>query len=83
MRRKMDILWHSPGFELYEMMLNRYKGSYFYGFTKDNNKREKPEGSYKSCVEAVELLSGRDANLLVIEIPLPFLPNYISMQQES
>jgi undecaprenyl diphosphate synthase len=59
----------APGFELYEMMLEYgIKEATFYGFTKDNNKREKSqrEAFTKACVEAVELLSGRDANLLVI-----------------
>ncbi|MGE4276573.1 MAG: undecaprenyl diphosphate synthase family protein [Lawsonibacter sp.] len=59
----------TPGFELYEMLL-RYgiKEATFYGFTKDNNKRAKDqrEAFTNACVDAVELLSGRDANLLVI-----------------
>ena len=59
----------NPGFELYEMMLEYgIKEATFYGFTKDNNKREKGQRDEftKACVEAVRLLSGRDANLLVI-----------------
>jgi undecaprenyl diphosphate synthase len=59
----------SPGFELYEMMLEYgIKEATFYGFTKDNNKREKGQRDAftKACVEAVEQLSGKDANLLVI-----------------
>lgn len=59
----------NPGFELYEMMLEYgIKEATFYGFTKDNNKRERSQRDAftKACVEAVELLSGRDANLLVI-----------------
>lgn len=58
-----------PGFELYEMMLYYgIKEATFYGFTKDNNKREKGQRDAftKACVDAVELLSGKDANLLVI-----------------
>ncbi len=58
-----------PGFELYEMMLQYgIKEATFYGFTKDNNKREKGqrESFTKACIDAVELLSGKDANLLVI-----------------
>lgn len=58
-----------PGFELYEMLLEYgIREATFYGFTKDNNKRELPQRKAftKACVEAVELLSGRDANLLVI-----------------
>lgn len=44
------------------------KEATFYGFTKDNNKRElsQREAFTRACIEAVELLSGRDANLLVI-----------------
>ena len=59
----------NPGFELYEMMLEYgIKEATFYGFTKVNNKREKGQRDEftKACVEAVRLLSGRDANLLVI-----------------
>ncbi|GAB6087547.1 undecaprenyl diphosphate synthase family protein [Alkaliphilus crotonatoxidans] len=59
----------SPGFQLYEMMLEYgIKEATFYGFTKDNNKRElsQREAFTRACIEAVELLSGRDANLLVI-----------------
>ena len=58
-----------PGFELYEMMLEYgIKEATFYGFTKDNNKREKGqrEAFTKACVDAVQLLSEKDANLLVI-----------------
>lgn len=58
-----------PGFELYEMMLQYgIKEATFYGFTKDNNKREKNqrEAFTKACVDAVQLLSEKDANLLVI-----------------
>jgi len=58
-----------PGFDLYEMMLQYgIKEATFYGFTKDNNKREKGqrEAFTKACVSAVETLSGKDANLLVI-----------------
>ncbi|MFZ2537788.1 MAG: undecaprenyl diphosphate synthase family protein [Oscillospiraceae bacterium] len=59
----------SPGFELYKMMLEcGIQEATFYGFTKDNNKREKEqrEAFTKACVDAVQLLSGKDANLLVI-----------------
>lgn len=59
----------TPGFELYEMMLKYgIKEATFYGFTKDNNKRvkEQREAFTKACIDAVELLSNKDANLLVI-----------------
>lgn len=59
----------NPGFELYEMMLKYgVKEATFYGFTKDNNKRAKDqrEEFTRACIDAVELLSGKDANLLVI-----------------
>lgn len=58
-----------PGFALYEMLLEYgVREATFYGFTKDNNKREKDQRDAftKACVDSVELLSGRDANLLVI-----------------
>jgi len=58
-----------PGFQLYEMMLAYgIKEATFYGFTKDNNKRAKDQRDAftQSCVDAVQLLSEKDANLLVI-----------------
>ena len=69
--QKQDGYVHgiTPGFELYEMMLEYgVKEATFYGFTKDNNKRDikQREAFTKACVDAVELLSGKDANLLVI-----------------
>lgn len=59
----------APGFELYERLLKYgIKEATFYGFTRDNNKRamDQREAFTSACVDAVELLSGRDANLLVI-----------------
>jgi undecaprenyl diphosphate synthase len=59
----------SPGFELYETMLEYgIQEATFYGFTKDNNKRpsDQREAFTKACIDSVELLSGKDANLLVI-----------------
>ncbi|MGL6015487.1 MAG: undecaprenyl diphosphate synthase family protein [Selenomonadaceae bacterium] len=69
--QKQDGYVHgiTPGFELYEMMLEYgVKEATFYGFTKDNNKRDikQREAFTKACVDAVKLLSGKDANLLVI-----------------
>ena len=58
-----------PGFELYEMMLEHgVKEATFYGFTKDNNKREpaQRQSFTQACIDAVNLLANRDANLLVI-----------------
>lgn len=58
-----------PGFELYQLMMEYgIKEATFYGFTKDNNKREQKQRDAftKACVDAVEQLSGKDANLLVI-----------------
>jgi len=58
-----------PGFRLYEMMLGLgISETTFYGFTKDNNKREKEQRDAftKACVDCVGRLSGKDANLLVI-----------------
>ncbi|MBW7573407.1 undecaprenyl diphosphate synthase family protein [Caproiciproducens faecalis] len=69
--QKKDGYQHgiTPGFQLYEILLQYgIKEATFYGFTKDNNKRAKDqrEAFTNACVDAVELLSGRDANLLVI-----------------
>lgn len=58
-----------PGFKLYEILLDYgIKEITFYGFTKDNNKRaaEQRQAFTKACVDAVELLSGKGADLLVI-----------------
>lgn len=58
-----------PGFELYRLMVEYgVKEATFYGFTKDNNKREQSQRDAftKACVDAVEQLSDKDANLLVI-----------------
>lgn len=58
-----------PGFSLYEMMLEYgIKEATFYGFTRDNNKRavEQRQAFTQACVEAVETLAHRDADLLVI-----------------
>ncbi len=58
-----------PGFELYKTMLEQgIREATFYGFTRDNNKRasDQREAFTQACVDAVELLSEKDANLLVI-----------------
>jgi undecaprenyl diphosphate synthase len=58
-----------PGFEIYELMLELgVKEATFYGFTMDNTKRAKvqTQAFVKACVDAVEILANRDANLLVI-----------------
>ncbi|MFU0832868.1 MAG: Di-trans,poly-cis-decaprenylcistransferase [Oscillospiraceae bacterium] len=58
-----------PGFQLYQMMLEYgIKEATFYGFTKDNNKRAKKQRDAftKACVDAVQRLSGQDANLFVV-----------------
>lgn len=58
-----------PGFRLYESMCSHgIREATFYGFTRDNNKRAKDQRDAftKACVEAVQLLRNRDANLLVI-----------------
>ena len=58
-----------PGFRIYELMLEYgIKEATFYGFTHDNTKRPKEQqlAFIDACVKAVELLAGRDANLLVI-----------------
>ncbi|NLT57536.1 MAG: undecaprenyl diphosphate synthase family protein [Clostridiales bacterium] len=58
-----------PGFALYEALLEQgVAEATFYGFTKDNNKRAPDQRAAftQACVDAVELLAGRDANLLVV-----------------
>ncbi len=58
-----------PGFRLYETMLDLgIPEATFYGFTKDNNKRalEQRRAFTQACVQAVQTLSHRDANLLVV-----------------
>lgn len=58
-----------PGLKLYEICLELgVKELTFYGFTQDNTKRPKVqcEAFQKACVDAVKLLSNRDASLLVI-----------------
>lgn len=58
-----------PGFRLYEILLELgVREATFYGFTKDNTGRaaEQRLAFTRACVEAVEHLSGRDANLLVV-----------------
>lgn len=59
----------TPGFCLYEMMIEHgIKEATFYGFTKDNNKRpvDQREAFTQACVDAVQTLANRDADLLVI-----------------
>lgn len=58
-----------PGFELYKLCIeNGIKEITFYGFTQDNTKRPSPqtEAFTKACIDAVEKLAYRDADLLVI-----------------
>lgn len=59
----------SPGFSLYELMLTQgVQEATFYGFTRDNNMRapEQRQAFTQACVQAVEMLAHRDADLLVI-----------------
>lgn len=59
----------APGFKLYELMIeNGIKEATFYGFTNDNTRRPKiqTQAFAKACIDAVETLANRDANLLVI-----------------
>ena len=58
-----------PGFRLFELLAQHgVKEATFYGFTRDNNKRavEQRAAFTKACVDAVELLKEKNANLLVI-----------------
>ncbi|ABR47444.1 Di-trans-poly-cis-decaprenylcistransferase [Alkaliphilus metalliredigens QYMF] len=59
----------NPGLELYGLCKELgVKELTFYGFTQDNTKRPsiQREAFQKSCVDAVEMLSKEDAELLVI-----------------
>lgn len=59
----------NPGFELYNICLELgIKELTLYGFTQDNTKRPsiQTKAFSKACIDAVEQLSGRDAELLVI-----------------
>ncbi|MCR1898520.1 polyprenyl diphosphate synthase [Irregularibacter muris] len=58
-----------PGFQLYQMCLDLgVKELTFYGFTQDNTKRPKQQTTafQKACIDAVNSLAHRDAELLVI-----------------
>ena len=58
-----------PGFELYKLCLDLgIKEMSFYGFTADNTKRpsEQTKAFQKACVDAVECLVNRDADLLIV-----------------
>lgn len=59
----------NPGLELYRLCKEvGVKELTFYGFTQDNTKRpsQQVRAFVKACVDAVHLLSGEDADLLVI-----------------
>lgn len=58
-----------PGFELYELCLKLgIEEMTLYGFTQDNTKRPavQTKAFQKACVDAVEKLAHRDADLLVV-----------------
>ncbi len=58
-----------PGLKLYEMCLDLgIKELTFYGFTQDNTKRPavQRKAFQRACIDAVKMLAGRDASLLVI-----------------
>lgn len=58
-----------PGLKLYELMIEYgIKEATIYGFTNDNTKRPniQKESFVKSCIDVVESLASRDANILVI-----------------
>lgn len=58
-----------PGVILYDILVaSGVSEVTFYGFTKDNNKRpkEQTEAYIKACISAVNALSLKDANILVV-----------------
>ncbi len=77
---KQDGYTHGidPGFELYNLCLEHgIKELTFYGFTQDNTKRPsiQTEAFTRACIDAVEKLAHRDADLLVIgNIDSPLFP---------
>ena len=68
-----------PGFELYKLCIELgVKELTFYGFTQDNTKRPsvQTEAFKKACIDAVEELANKDAELLVIgNTSSPLFPN--------
>lgn len=59
----------APGFRLYQLLLEYgIKEATFYGFTKDNTNRPavQTQAYVKACVDAVNIVSNKDANILVI-----------------
>ncbi len=67
-----------PGLEVYELCLELgIKELTFYGFTVDNTKRPSAQirAFRKACVDAVEYLASKDADLLVVgNTQSPFFP---------
>ncbi len=58
-----------PGFRLYELCIELGISELtLYGFTQDNTKRPtvQRKAFQKACVDAVEILAGKDADLLVV-----------------
>lgn len=58
-----------PGVALTNLLIQHgVKEATFYGFTKDNNKRPvaQREAFTKACVDSVQAVAGKDANILVV-----------------
>ena len=68
-----------PGFELYDICLKLgIKEMTFYGFTMDNTKRPavQTQAYQKACVDAVQGLANKDADLLIVgNADSPLFPN--------
>ena len=77
----------APGLMLYEMCLELgIPELTFYGFTQDNTKRPSVQRAafQKACVDAVNLLAGRDASLLVIgDSSSPMFPEELKPDRKS
>lgn len=59
----------APGVALYKLMIKYgIEEATFYGFTKDNNKRPKEQriAYTQACIESVNSVANKDANILVV-----------------
>ena len=78
--QKQDGYAHgvAPGVRLYELMVEHcVQEATFYGFTKDNTTRPAAQTAayVAACVESVQALAQRDANILVVGKQSSVFPN--------
>ncbi|MCF8010404.1 MAG: di-trans,poly-cis-decaprenylcistransferase [Clostridiales bacterium] len=86
-KEKGYIYGLKPGIKLYELCREMgVKELTFYGFTQDNTKRPSVQTNAfrKACVDAVRMLSQRDASLLVIgDVNSPLFPRELKPYTEK